>query len=89
MKTNDSILFSPGKIGGITIKNRFVRSATFEGVANEDGTATEAYQKIYESLARGNTGLIITGMIYTATSGKSFGPSNWRFKDGPYFFWFE
>jgi len=72
MKTNDSILFSPGKIGGITIKNRFVRSATFESVANEDGTATEAYQKIYESLARGNTGLIITGMIYTATSGKSF-----------------
>ncbi|ABW67300.1 oxidoreductase [Desulfosudis oleivorans] len=72
MKTNDSILFSPAKIGGITIKNRFVRSATYEGVANEDGTATEAYLKIYELLARGHTGLIITGMIYTDISGRSY-----------------
>ena len=72
MKTNDSILFSPETIGGITIKNRFVRSATFEGRANDDGIVTDGYLKIYKSLAQGNTGLIITGMIYTATNGKSY-----------------
>ncbi|MDY6905995.1 MAG: NADH:flavin oxidoreductase [Thermodesulfobacteriota bacterium] len=72
MKKNDSILFSPGKIGSIPTKNRFVRSATYENAANENGTASEAYLKIYELLARGNVGLIISGMIYTSISGKSY-----------------
>ena len=70
MKTNDSILFSPGKIGGITIKNRFVRSATWAGLADDQGGATPALMDLMENLARGGAGLIITGHAYVHPSGR-------------------
>ena len=34
-------LFSPGKIGNIQIKNRIVRSATYEHMADERGYVTD------------------------------------------------
>lgn len=72
MEKNKSILFYPGKIGSISIKNRFVRSATFEHAATEEGCVTDGYRKIYDKLARGHIGLLITGMIYTSKNGKSY-----------------
>ena len=55
-------LFSPAKIGNIKIKNRIVRSATFENLT-KDGRVNDRYIKLYEDLAKGGTGLIITGAI--------------------------
>jgi 2,4-dienoyl-CoA reductase-like NADH-dependent reductase (Old Yellow Enzyme family) len=72
MKPDSSILFTEKKIGSVTIKNRFVRSATFESAANDNGTVGEEYAKIYKRLARGNVGLIITGMISISEDGKSY-----------------
>ena len=72
MDMNNRILFSSEKIGQITIKNRFVRSATFEHAANEDGSIGDNYIKIYERLAQGEIGLIITGMIHVSPDGKSY-----------------
>jgi len=54
-------LFKPGKIGKIQIKNRIVRSATFEGMASHEGYVTEELINFYRDLAAGGTGLIITG----------------------------
>ena len=54
-------LFSPGKIGNVKIKNRIVRSATSENMAAKDGQVTDQLIKFYAELARGGTGLIITG----------------------------
>ena len=62
----------PKKIGSIEIKNRFVRSATFEGMATEDGYITEKQLKLYKKLAEGGVGLIITGYSYVQESGKAF-----------------
>jgi len=61
----------PKKIGSIEIKNRFVRSATFEGMATEDGNITDKHVKLYKELAKGGAGLIITGYAYVQESGKS------------------
>ncbi len=54
-------LFNPGKIGSIQIKNRIMRSATFEGMASREGAVTDQLIDFYTILARGGTGLIITG----------------------------
>ncbi|MFC0059287.1 NADH:flavin oxidoreductase [Vibrio inusitatus] len=56
-----SILFSPAQIGNMTLKNRFVRSATWENMATEQGYMTEKLYDIYEELAKGDVGLIVTG----------------------------
>lgn len=60
-------LFTPLKIGRITLKNRLVRSATGENAAVKDvGSPTDAMAKFYHDLASGGIGLIITG--YTSVS---------------------
>ncbi|MHA1729846.1 MAG: oxidoreductase [Promethearchaeota archaeon] len=56
-------MFSRGKIGNIKIKNRIVRSATAERMASKDGYVTDTLMKLYVDLAKGGTGLIITGGI--------------------------
>jgi 2,4-dienoyl-CoA reductase-like NADH-dependent reductase (Old Yellow Enzyme family) len=62
----------PKKIGLMQIKNRFVRSATFEGMATEDGYITDQHIALYKKLAEGGVGLIITGYTYVKEEGKSF-----------------
>lgn len=56
-----STLFTPGKIGDVTVKNRIVRSATYESMADEKGHVTDGLIDLYSDLARGGTGLLITG----------------------------
>ncbi|WP_440951509.1 oxidoreductase [Methanococcoides sp. FTZ1] len=65
------MLFEPISIADLTIKNRFVRSATNEWLAEEDGTPTDAIGDMYEELARNDVGLIITGYSYVNVQGKS------------------
>ncbi len=67
-----SQLFSPAKIGGLEVPNRFVRSATFEGMARENGEVTDDILKLYRNLAKGGIGLIITGYFYVNQTGKAF-----------------
>ena len=54
-------LFSPEKIGNVEIKNRIVRSATFEHRAEKYGYVGQKILDMYDDLACGGTGLIITG----------------------------
>jgi len=56
-------LFSQRKIGNIQIKNRIVRSATYERRAMKYGMVSEQLIEFYRALAEGGTGLIITGAI--------------------------
>jgi 2,4-dienoyl-CoA reductase-like NADH-dependent reductase (Old Yellow Enzyme family) len=58
----NSIVFKPGRIGNVELKNRLLRSATYENAANEDGTVSEKLIEIYSDLARGGVGLIVTGI---------------------------
>ena len=61
----DSIVFKSGRIGNVELKNRLVRSATYENSANEDGTVSEKLVEIYRELADGGAGLIVTGIAGT------------------------
>jgi 2,4-dienoyl-CoA reductase-like NADH-dependent reductase (Old Yellow Enzyme family) len=66
-----SNVFEEGKIAGITLKNRIIRSATHEGMADEKGRPTENLIKTYELLAKGGVGAIITGFVGIMQNGKS------------------
>lgn len=57
-------LFDPYAIGPITLKNRFVRSATGESRCDTNGFIKDRMYPIYEELAAGGVGLIITGHMY-------------------------
>ena len=76
----------PKKIGQLTIKNRFVRSATYEGMATEKGEVTNKHITLYKKLAEGGVGLIITGYAYVQQSGMAFdtqlGAYNDKLKSG-------
>lgn len=67
-----SRLFSPMKIGGLELPNRFVRSATFECMARQNGQVTDDVLKLYRNLAKGRVGLIVTGYLYVNPAGKAF-----------------
>lgn len=58
-------LFEPLTIGRLQLKNRLIRSATFEqGSADGQGQIiVENLTKLYENLAKGGVGLIITCMM--------------------------
>lgn len=61
-------IFSEGRIAGLQLKNRFVRSATAEG-ASPEGRMNRDGLRIYEQLARGGAGLIITGHMVAVHGG--------------------
>ena len=52
-------LFTPGKIGNITVKNRLVMSPMGIGLAELDGSPSEDMLAFYEARAMGGAGLII------------------------------
>src|SRR5512136_884535 len=66
-----SILFTPIKIGSITLSNRFVRSATHEYMADDEGNVSVSQVELYRRLAEGEVGLIITGHAYVQPSGQA------------------
>ncbi len=64
-------LFEPVSISGVLhLENRIVRSATYEKRADEDGFATDGLIAMYEALAAGGAGLIITGVALVHPSGR-------------------
>jgi len=66
-----SILFTPVRIGSLTVPNRFVRSATHDFMADDEGFVADAHMELYSRLAEGEVGLIITGHAYVQPSGKA------------------
>ncbi len=61
-------MFEPIKIGGMELANRFMRSATFENLADE-GKVTDDLIAVYRKLALGEVGLIVAGCAYVRWDG--------------------
>jgi 2,4-dienoyl-CoA reductase-like NADH-dependent reductase (Old Yellow Enzyme family) len=64
-------LFEGVSINGMTLANRFVRSATWEGLASREGSVTPKLTKMMVELARGEVGLIISGYTFVSPEGQS------------------
>ena len=52
-----SVLFDETEINGMTIQNRFIRSATWEGLSSDQGRCSKELVKFTVDLARGGVGL--------------------------------
>jgi 2,4-dienoyl-CoA reductase-like NADH-dependent reductase (Old Yellow Enzyme family) len=65
-----SDLFDQTTINGMTLQNRLVRSATWEGMCDADGRPTDKLASCYRDLAAGGTGLIISGYTFIRREGK-------------------
>ncbi len=63
-------LFDETSIKNLKLKNRFVRSATWEGMCDADGRPTEKLSDWYRNLAKGGVGLIISGYTFVRPDGK-------------------
>jgi len=70
MKRDGYKLFSQGRIAHLSVKNRLVRSATYEGGMTEDGRVTPQILNLYRNLANGGVGTIITGHMAVSRKGK-------------------
>ena len=63
-------IFTPWRMKDLTIPNRLVRSATWEGLAEDDGTPTHELINALADLAEGGVGLIITGYAFILPEGR-------------------
>lgn len=54
-------IFDNVSFNNLKVKNRLVRSATWEALADREGNIEDRTYKIYEKLAKGGVGTIITG----------------------------
>ena len=66
-----SILFASGEINGMKLRNRFVRSATWEGMATPEGAVTPKLIETMTLLAKGGVGLIISSHAYVRPEGQA------------------
>ncbi|HNY63985.1 MAG TPA: NADH:flavin oxidoreductase [Deltaproteobacteria bacterium] len=66
----ESRAFEPATLAGFSVKNRIIRSATHEGLANGLGLPTEGLEKLYLRLARGGAGAIVTGYAAVQPDGR-------------------
>ncbi|MBP3892597.1 MAG: NADH:flavin oxidoreductase [Atopobiaceae bacterium] len=65
-------IFDEITLGNLHLKNRLVRSATWEGIAAPDGGIDERSYGIYEELAAGGVGAIISGFTSVAANDRYF-----------------
>ena len=54
-------IFDEVELNSLKLKNRLVRSATWEGMADSAGHMPKELYDVYGELAKGGVGLIITG----------------------------
>lgn len=64
-------LYEKSTINGLSLANRFIYSATWDGRADDNGYCTPGNIEMLVKRARGGVGLIITGMAYVKPEGKA------------------
>ncbi len=64
---NNKKPFESAIVGGIEVKNRIVRSATYESFTTNNAP-DERFYDLYENLSKGEVGLIITGYMVFANT---------------------
>ncbi len=64
-------LLQPVSLAGMSLRNRIMRSATAERLAEPDGTPLPGLAELMAELARGEVGLIVLGHTFVRPDGKA------------------
>ena len=75
-------LFTPGKIGGVSIPNRIVCTSMVTNYCDDDGRATDRFVDYFEAKARGGYGLIMSEALVVDPAGKGFANEAGIWEDG-------
>ena len=64
-------LFESCTIGRLKLKNRFMRSATWDATADINGAVTDTSVALYRELGKGGIGLIVSGYAFVSSHGQA------------------
>lgn len=67
-------VFETSRIGRVELKNRLLRSATFEGLGDAEGNPTTGYLELYRHLSHQGLGALITGFVSVSRDGRAMQP---------------
>ncbi len=76
----DSLLFTPASIGPVTLRNRTIRSAAFEGMATHN-SPSQMLKDYHVSVARGGVGMTTLAYASVTRNGLSFNSQLWMRKE--------
>jgi len=74
-------LFEQTGIKSLELQNRAIRSATWEGAGDLRGYVTDRVLEIYEDLAAGGIGLIVSGFQYVLPNGVAISHQIGNYRD--------
>ncbi len=69
-KTELETAFTPTFIGGMKLKNRFIRSATWDGMAGKNGEVSPRQIHLYQTLAAGGAAMLTSGYTFVSPEGQ-------------------
>ena len=65
-----SLLFEPARIKNVTLRNRFIRSAIYDGMSDMTGRVTDSRIKMISDLTARGVGMIISAVMCVHPSGQ-------------------
>ena len=71
-----SRVFTPAKLGPLTLRNRTIRSAAFEGMC-PDGRPSESLLRYHRSVAEGGVGMTTVAYVSPTPDGRTFRHQMW------------
>jgi len=69
-------IFDPITINTLELNNRIFKAPTLECMATEDGAPTKQLTQFYKRVAKGGSGLMITGLSYVSKDGQAYFSEN-------------
>lgn len=75
-----SVAFTPGRLGPLALRNRVIKTATFEGMT-PGGTPSEALISHHRTLAAGGVGMTTVAYCAVSADGRTFGEQLWMRPD--------
>ena len=76
MNTEESPIFVPGMLGKVHLRNRIIRSAAFEGMADHN-SPSQKLKDYHVSVAKGGVGMTTLAYASVNRSGISFDSQLW------------